>query len=55
MRLSLGGYFRGRRRLELRQRRAERIEAWGPGKSIFFDGSPNCGSDSGVFVVGEID
>jgi len=40
--------------LELCQRRAQRVEARGARKSIFFDGAADGGRHRGVFGVGKI-
>jgi hypothetical protein len=42
------------RRIELGERRAQRVEAWGAGKPVFFDGAADRCRDCGVLVVGEI-
>jgi len=44
----------GRRRLEPRQRRAQRIEARGARKPVVFDGAPDRRRYGGVLVVGKI-
>ena len=41
-------------RLELSQRRAQRIKARGVGKFVVFDGAPDCRGYRGKFVVGEV-
>ena len=46
------GWLRGR--VELPQRCAQRIEARGVGKSVVFDGAPDCRCYRGELVVGEV-
>jgi hypothetical protein len=45
---------RRHRRIALRQRRAQRVEAWGAWEPVFFDGAPDCRHHCGVLVLGKI-
>jgi len=50
-------WLEGQRRVESRQRRAQRIQAWGAGKAVVFDDATNCrcyaaSSSSGRSIVG---
>jgi hypothetical protein len=44
-----------RRRIELCQRRAHRVEARGAGEPVCLDGAPDCRRYGCVLVVGKID
>jgi hypothetical protein len=42
-------------RIELREGRAQRVEAWGAGKSVFLDGAADERHERDVFGVGKVD
>ena len=54
VRLSLRGWLRRRRGVELCQRGAERVQTWGAGEPVFVDEAPDRRRHRGQLVVGEV-